>query len=364
MTATHGNAPAPIEVLRSLERIPEPGEAEQSFVRLHRNERQQPLPEWFIERLRTIVTSELLTSYPVADALYAELERHLGVDPGWVLLTPGSDAATKALFHAYVEPGSDAVILDPSYAMYSVYAEMFGARAIRIPFDESFQPDLDLLRASIVSGVRLVILANPNQPTGTLIAEDDLVELAGLARACDAVLAVDEAYHPFSSQTIVQRVHEFPNLAVLRSFSKASGLAGLRLGYVTANDELIRSLFKVRSVHDVNAFAIRCALEVLRAPEVIDDYVTAVQAGEDVLRARAEAMGLEVLPTAANFALLRVDARCDPAELVARLRQRGYLIRGPFTAPGLAPYVRVTLGPPDLMAAFADVLESALVEQA
>jgi histidinol-phosphate aminotransferase len=147
---------------------------------------------------------------------------------------------------------------------------------------------------------------------------------------------------------------------VLRSFSKAAGLAGLRVGYAAADARVIDDLFKVRSVHDVNAFAMACAAEVLAHPKVIDDYVDHVRAGERVLRDRAEALGLPVAQSHANFVLVDVAGSCPPAELVERLHERGYLVRGPFSTPPLEPYIRVTLGPPDVMEAFCDVLGQVL----
>jgi histidinol-phosphate aminotransferase len=349
-------APRPAATLRSLVRLPEPGSETDGFVRLNRNERLEPLPEWFLDSLRRRVESDLLTTYPVADQLYATLAASLGVEPDRLLLTPGSDAAVKAIYHAYLEPGDRVVILDPSYAMYAVYGEMFGADTIRVPFERIDGIEVERILAEIVDGVKLVMITNPNQPTGTLMSEEGLVAIVERAAAVGALVTVDEAYFPFSGTTIVARTDQAPNLAVTRSFSKAAGMAGLRLGYVAADASVIGALFKVRSVHDVNAFAMACATELLASPSIVDDYVSAVRAGASVLSERLAPCGLEVLPTSTNFALVDVSRRCSPGALIERLRDRGYLVRGPFAHAVLAPFIRVTLGPPALMAAFCDVL--------
>src|SRR5207249_1506509 len=130
---------------------------------------------------------------------------------------------------------------------------------------------------------------------------------------------------------------------------KAAGLAGLRIGFVAADAHVVDDLFKVRSVHDVNAFAVACALELLAHPAVIDDYVADVRAGERVLRDRAEALGISVAPSHANFALVDVARRAEPSDVVERLRERRYLVRGPFSRPPLEACIRVTLGPPHIM---------------
>ena len=360
MTRAERRGPLPAGSLGSLVRLPEPGEQDDGLVRLNRNERLEPLPDLFVERLRSLVESDLLTSYPVTDRLYAALAESLSVDRSQLLLSPGSDAAVKALYHAYVEPGDRVVMLDPSYAMYSVYAEMFQAEATRVPFDSLAGMDVERLLAAILPGVKLVLIANPNQPTGTLMPEDALLEVARRALEAGALLAVDEAYYPFSGATLLPRVAELPNLAVLRSFSKAAGLAGLRIGFVAADTRVVGDLYKVRSVHDVNAFAMACALELLAQPEVIDDYVEHVREGERVLRERAEALGLTVTPSYANFSLVEVADRCPAADLVEGLRDRGYIVRGPFSAPPLARHIRVTLGPPHVMNKFCDALTDAL----
>jgi histidinol-phosphate aminotransferase len=353
----------PVDALRSLVRVPEPGEHDRAVVGLDRNERLAPLPPWFVERLRGLVDSDLLTGYPVADRLYAVLAEQLSLERSQLLLAPGSDAVAKGCFHAYVERGDTVVALDPSYAMYAVYAEMYGARRKTVPFERLDGVQVERLLEAIEPGVKLVTIANPNQPTGTLLTEDELLAIVRAAADVGALVLVDEAYFPFSDATILPRVPEHANLAVARTFSKAAGFAGLRIGYVAAPSSVIDVLFKVRSVHDVNAFAIAAATALLEHPEVVDGYVEQVRAGGELLRERAEALGLAVEPIHANFALVRVAGRIGPGELVERLAARGFRIRGPFSASPLQDHVRVTLGPPELMASFcamlADALESA-----
>lgn len=332
------------------------------MMELDRNERVHPLPEWFLEAIRQSLQSTLLTRYPSQDAVHQQLATQLGLLPEQVLLTAGSDAAIKALYHAYVRPGDTVVMLDPSYAMYPVYARMFQARICSIAFDESLVLDVARLVRSVVPGVRLVMLANPNQPTGTLLPEPVLRDLAERTQEVGALLAVDEAYYPFSRTTVLPWIREMPHVVVVRTFSKAAGLAGLRIGFVVGHAQVLANLFKVRSTYDVNSLAILCASQILAHPEIIEDYVAEVEAGKQVLAQRAEALDLVPLPSAANFLLLRVAHRCEPARLVEALRLLGCLVKGPFSAPGLCACIRVTLGPPALMEAFAGVLAQVITD--
>lgn len=352
--------PPPVPALVDLYRMRDPGSEVKEFIPLDRNERVAPLPAWFLEKLRASLESALLTSYPLTDELYRNLSSQLGLPENHLLLTTGSDAAIKAVYHAYVRPGDKVVMLDPSYAMYAVYAQMFQAEACKVPFNEQLELDVTRLFDSLVPGVRLAIIANPNQPTATVLSEDVLLQLAERASEINALLAIDEAYYPFHPHTIFPRIKEIPNLLVTRTFSKAAGLAGLRVGLIGGHPEVIANLFKVRSAHDVNSFAAMCANHVVENPQIVEDYVNDVRAGAELLAERARSLGLEPLPTPTNFMLIRVGHRCSPQVLIEKLRDAGYIVKGPFGSPCLADCIRVTLGPPAIMEPFANVLEEVL----
>jgi histidinol-phosphate aminotransferase len=352
--------PTPAPALAAVERLREGGRERTGMVGLDRNERLSPLPEPFLAELRAAIGSDLLTRYPSTDELYDELAAALSVPRPRLLLTAGSDAAVRALHHAYVRPGDRTVMLSPSYAMYPVYARMFGAEPVAIPFGADMSLDADALLDAVGAGPRAVFLANPNQPTGTRLPDDVLAELVARAGATGTLLVVDEAYFPFSGTTLLPPLAEHPHLVVLRTFSKAWGLAGLRAGVVCAAPEIVRTLYKVRAAYDVNAAAVAALRILLAHPEVAADYVAEVDAGRALLRERLVALGLAPLDGATNFQLFRVAPRAEPAELAAALERRGFLVRGPFAAPCLAGCLRATLGPPALMRRFADALAESL----
>lgn len=352
--------PEPIPGLVELYRMRDPGSEIKEYVPLDRNERVAPLPGWFLDKLRGSLESALLTTYPLTDELYRKLSQKLGIPENQLLLTTGSDAAIKALYHAYVRPGDKVVMLDPSYAMYAVYAQMFQAEAVKIPFNEQLEVDTTQLLESLQPGVRLAIIANPNQPTATLLSEEILLQLAERAAGINALVAIDEAYYPFHSHSMFPRIADCPNLLVTRTFSKAAGLAGLRVGMIGGHPEVIANLFKVRSAHDVNSFAAMCATHIVDNPEVVDDYVSQVKAGAELLARRASSLGLKPLPTPTNFMLIRVGHRCAPDVLIKKLHDSGYIVKGPFGSPCLADCIRVTLGPPEVMEPFANTLEEVL----
>lgn len=344
--------------------MPESLREHAGVVNLDRNERLSPLPDEIIEEMRAALQSSLLTGYPSMESLYKKLSASLDVDREHLLLTPGSDAAVKALYQVYSQPGSQSLMLDPSYAMYPIYARMFGMEPVQVGFREDLTVDEDDFVGRVQPGVRLVFLANPNQPTGTIVDDTVVEALLHKAGEVGALVVVDEAYFPFSGRTLLPLVTEHRNLVVMRTCSKAWGLAGLRIGFVAADPEVIHDLYRVRSAYDVNAFAATCMEILLERPEVVDGYAADVAAGKEILESRARELGLEPLPTLANFQLIRLNQRRDPGELVADLLRRGYEVKGPFGAPSLSDCIRVTLGPPELMTEFADVLSAALAEPA
>jgi histidinol-phosphate aminotransferase len=352
--------PEPVASLAAVERWREGGRERAGFVGLDRNERVGPLPDWFVDEVRAAITSELMCTYPNVGELADELAAATGIAPERLLVTPGNDAAIKAAFQSYVRPGDRVAMLDPSYAMYRVYATMFGAEPTTAGYDERLRLDVDALHAGIAAGARLVLVANPNQPTGTVLAPSELVGLLEHAAETGALVFVDEAYEVFSPETsALPLLDAHPNLLVVRTFSKI-GLAGVRIGFAAGSPEVIGTLFKVRSAAEVNAVAIACARILIRHPEIGRDYAAEVAAGRAVVEERARALGLEPLPTHANFLQLRLPEGTDPAAVVAGLRERRFLVRGPFGDPCLARCVRVTLGPPALMREFADALEATL----
>ena len=352
--------PSSVPALQKLFRVPEAGSDTRQYVGLDRNERLVPFPDWFIEDIRQSVTSTLLTWYPTQDQLHGQLCDELGLREDQLILTASSDAAFKAFYEVYIQPGDRIVMLDPSYAMFPVYAQMFGGEAVLVPYNSDVELDNESLLNSVTPGVKLVMLANPNQPTGTLLDEGILREVINRAAAVNALVVMDEAYYPISGVTALPWLDTYPNLLVTRTFSKAAGLAGLRLGLVAGDPEVITNLYKVRPVNDLNSMSIVCALQILKHPEIIEDYLAQIEEGKKILVSQVEDLGLKALPSHANFVLIRVADRCQPAQLVEALKQRGYLVKGPLDAPCVADCIRVTLGPPDLMSNFADSLRSVL----
>ncbi len=282
-------------------------EGRRDKLRLDKNEHTVGLPEEIVQDALSGLTPEVLATYPEVRPLYEKLAKTLGVSEGNLMLAAGSDAGIKSLYEMFVSEGDQVVLLSPTYAMYSVYSKMFGAEVVGFGYGRDLSLDTDALLSAIGPRVSLVAIANPNSPTGTVIEQETLLKIVGKARDAGAVVLIDEAYHPFYPRTIMPYIREYDNLVVTRTFSKAYGVASLRLGYIAGSESMIDLLMKIQPMYEVNGVAVHFGCYILDHLDVVDRYVRQVEEGKHYLEAEMEALGFYTYPTYANFMLIRVE---------------------------------------------------------
>jgi histidinol-phosphate aminotransferase len=234
-----------------------------------------------------------------------------------------------------------------------MYAMFTGMKAIAVPLREDFSFDTKAFVARMKKErPALVFIAYPNNPTGTLYPEADVVEVI---RACEGVVVVDEAYHAFAGKTFMDRLGEIPNLVVMRTVSKL-GLAGIRLGYLAASPAWSEQFNKVRSPYNVNVLTQAAAEFMLERLEVLEDQAAKIREEREKLGKDLKALkGVALFPSAANFFLIRVP---DAARVDASLRKQGVLVKN--LHPGIAQCLRVTVGTPDENRILLNALREAL----
>ncbi len=248
------------------------------------------------------MNAEDLARYPEREPAEKIVAAHLGAAPDEVLLTNGTDEAIHLICETYLDPGDEVLVSVPTFAMYEIYAAATGARVIPVPAAGDFRFPADALIARITENTRLIAVANPNNPTGTLAPQADLLRIAQAAP--NAALLVDEAYFEFCGETLIPRWRDFPNVFVSRTFSKAYGLAGLRIGVLTGDSGQMQMLRRASSPYNLNAVALACLPEALADREYIDRYVADVCAGRRRLEAELRRRGILYWPSQANFVLL------------------------------------------------------------
>ena len=328
------------------------------YIRLDRNERTIPFPSEMTAALMARITPEMLVSYPSPGPLYQKLTRHLGVDREMLLLTNGSDAGIKAIFETYIEAGHEVLHLAPTYAFYSVYSGMFGALEKEISFDANLEIDIQAFLDAIRPSTRLVALANPNQPTGTALSPSQMYALLQRCANTETLLLVDEAYYPFYEHSAADLVEEFPNLIVSRTFSKAWGVASIRLGFLLSHPKNIDYLSRTKSLSDINCFALKIGEFLLDNDHLMTEYVEDVNRGKQHLVSALRKINLQPLNSHTNFLLVRFPAGVNLTKLVSLLKREGYLVRGPYEDFPFLGCIRITVGPEAQMRTFMEVLES------
>ncbi len=342
---------SPREAVRTLPSY-HPPLAGRDGLRLDFNENTVGCSPRVLERLRQL-DAEQLSRYPEREPVEALVAELLGVAAPQLLLTNGVDEAIHLLCETYLEPGDEALIVLPTYSMYRIYMMAAGARLVSVPAWEDFQFPTDDLCNRIRPRTRLIAIANPNNPTGTVAAAADLLRIA--RSAPEAALLVDEAYFEFYGQSMLAARNEIPNLFVARTFSKAYGLAGLRLGALIGDADQIRAVRRVSSPYNVNAVALACLPEALGDQTYIQQYVSEVRESRGRLERALEAFGIQFWPSQANFVLARVGLA---ASFVEQMRRRSILVRDRSADHGCEGCVRITLGPRE----HADRLLTALQE--
>jgi histidinol-phosphate aminotransferase len=329
-------------------------------LRLDFNENTVGCSPRVLEKLRRM-TADDFTKYPERQAVEAVVAEFLKVSPAETLLTNGVDEAIHLLCQTYLGTEDEALIVAPTYSMYRIYAMAAGARVMSIPLVKNFGFPVNELKERITSRTRLIAIANPNNPTGTVVPRDQLLEIARTAQ--DAAVLVDEAYFEFYGRTMLECRSESANLFVARTFSKAYGMAGLRVGVLVGDSEQMNTVRLVASPYNVNAVALACVPEAIRDQAYITEYVEGVLEARARLQSMLAGIGIEFWRSEANFVLLRVgSSKADSARFVEQMRRRGILVRDRSSDYGCEGCVRITLGPGEHADRLLEALPAALEE--
>jgi histidinol-phosphate aminotransferase len=281
-----------------------------------------------------------LTRYPERAPIEAKVADHLGLAAEQVALTNGVDEAIHVLFEAFLESGDELLLPVPTYTMYEVYASATDARVIAIEAEDDLQFPFERLVDAITSRTKIVAIANPNSPAGSMASREQITEIA--RRAPHAIILVDEAYFHFCGETVLDLIGTQPNLVVARTFSKAYGLAGLRVGVLAGSVQPMQWIRRVLSPYSVNSVALACLPAALGDKAYLNWYVAEVLAARAEFESALDETGVRWWPSAANFVLVEIGAK--HTEFVHRMNAAGVLVRDRSSDPGCDGRVRITIG--------------------
>lgn len=326
-------------------------------LRLDFNENTLAPSPRVLTRLREL-TAEGLTVYPEREPVERLVAEHLGIGRDQIILTNGVDEAIHLVACAFLDEGDEALICTPTFFMYDVSISMMTTRLVRVQADDSLAFPFERFLAAITPSTKLIIVASPNNPTGSVVSREHLLAIAKAAP--HAVLMVDEAYFHFFGDTVLPDIDTVPNLIVARTFSKAYGLASLRIGALAGDARLIGFLRKVSSPYNVNGVALAVLPEALADQGYLDWYALQVHQGRERVMEVLHALGVRTWPSAANFVLMDIGPRhklfCEV------MRSKGVLLRDRSSDPGCDGFVRITMGPEEHVTLGIRALQATLSE--
>jgi histidinol-phosphate aminotransferase len=285
--------------------------------------------------------------YPDGNAFYLKqkLAQKLGVRPEHLILGNGSNEIIEFVGHALLQPGTDAVVSQYCFAVYPIVTHLFGAKLITVPA-RHYGHDLPAMLKAITPKTKVLFVANPNNPTGTLAPRGDVLQIVAEVPN-DRLLVMDEAYIDFLEDPVdllpLIRANSNPNLLLMRTFSKVFGLAGLRLGYGIGHPELIAMLEKIRQPFNINSIAQAGALAAMDDQEHLTRTRANNALGLDFLQNSVRQLGLEFIPSHANFVLVRVG---DGQRVFEEMQTLGVITR-PMGGYQLPEWIRITVGTPE-----------------
>lgn len=310
-------------------------------LRLDMNENPEGLPKEVFDRIWAEVTPGYIATYPEKDRLMKLLARHDGTLSENISVTAGSDEAMRLIFQCFGEAGKSLVTVTPTFEMYDVYCKMFGMNHVTVDYKEDFTMDANDIIESMNQDTGIVILLNPNSPIGTVYKEWEMRKIIEKARQTRALVVIDEAYHYFYESTVLPLIKEYDNLLVLRTFSKLFSMAGLRIGYVSGNAELISYIEKAESTFNVNNVAILFAQEVVSDEKLIRDLMEKERAGKLWLSDRLREAGYRYISMEGNYVLFY--PKRESRALVEELKRQDIWVRD-YGRGILKGWIRVSVG--------------------
>ena len=323
------------------------------MIILDANELPFDLPESLKEEILRELSIVNWNRYPdiYCDKLRAALGEYVQKEYEMIAVGNGSDELISLVLKALVGYGDSIMTIEPTFSMYSFYAKLNGIEVINYKLEDNFELDIDMLKKALkAKKPKMLTLCNPNNPTGNCIGIDDIKEIIS---DYDGYLLLDEAYYEFYGVSGIELLKSYENVIILRTLSKAFGLAGLRVGYAIASKKIIESIFAVKSPYNVNSLTQAAAIKVLEHVEEVKDRVELIKNERERMYSQLKAVkNLRVYPSKANFLLIKASNSDEISELLKKKKIR---IRY-FESQTLKDFIRVSIGSRDENNKFLEVL--------
>jgi len=327
-------------------------------AKLNQNENPYDVPRELKREILDFALERSWSRYPPFDP--AGLRERLAEYTGWkadgILVGNGSNEIIQALFEVFIEKGDRIVLPSPTFTVYRLVGTVLGADIVEVPLNRDYTFDCDALERAFLDGGKLLVLCSPNNPTGTLFP---LERLERILRETDCPVVLDEAYFEFSKETAAGFLGRYDNLVILRTFSKAFSLAGLRVGYGLMNPALAVEVAKAKLPYNLDFFSMAAAERLLEKRDVLAPAIDEIVRERDfMISAMNEIEGVRAYPSRANFILF--ETPCEPRDVFKRLLGDGLLVRDVSSYPMLGKALRVSVSTPRDNRRFLESLRRAM----
>lgn len=318
-------------------------------LRFDANERVSEFENKFIQLFKKKIKSHHLTAYPEVEEIYDLLARFNGLKRENIMVTAGSDIGIRHCFELFANSNSKVLTLSPTFGMYDVYSKIYKVNQIKINFDKNLILDFVKLINSIDKKTNLIMLANPNSPTGTIISEENILKILKKAKSNNCYVVIDEAYFGFYKNSSIKFLKRFKNLIILRTFSKAVGMAGIRAGYIISDTKNIKRLYSFRPMYEISSVSCLAIKEILKNYKLVNQYINDTNKGKKYLINELRKLKLKNFKTFSNFILVDFNNKTLALKVFKKLNRKGILTRMAPNIEACKNGLRFTLGPKKFM---------------
>jgi histidinol-phosphate aminotransferase len=331
----------PKKSVMEMKKYSPPVSGRENKLRLDFNENTIGCSPKVVEAINN-VDANIFSIYPEYSKFREKLAPFLKVNEDELLLTNATDEAIQLVMNTFIERGDEVIIPAPTFAMFKFYASLAEATITEVLYNGDLSFPTTSILSAISEKTKIVILVNPNNPTGTAISENDLLLIIQKAQENSALVLIDEAYYEFYGKTSLGLIKKYENILVTRTFSKAFGLAGLRIGYIIGNNKIINSLEKAGSPYSINTLATIAAEAALEDIKFVEDYVGEIKESKKYLQKELERLGIKSFSSEANFLIADFGNSCNV--IYENLKKKGILVRNRTKDPLLKNCLRIGIG--------------------
>ncbi len=326
------------------------------YLRLDLNENPGGLPQEFVDRVLSDITGQFISQYPETLEFETCLADFLGVHNDNLCIVNGSSEGIRHIIEAFSSPGGKIVGVVPSYAMYQVYAQMYGRQFIQVHYNDDLSVSAEEIIAKLSKDVDLLILLNPNNPVGNAYSNEELELILEATKRYEINLLIDEAYMYFYDNTFIEYAIDNPHVLLTRTFSKLFSLGGLRLGYVVGQPQDVKMISNLCTPHNTNAVAMKFAQAILETDGLLEELIEKQLAGKKYIIESLRANGFTVSAKEGNFIFVK-PRKVDADEIVGRMKEEKKILIKSYSGIGsLGKCLRVTTGEKQYMEQFLNAL--------